>query len=98
VSARLGFVLDYSSGDCWRGWRCAAVYPLLNPDPQLAYWGASQRTDEPLVIVLLIGLAMAANYTLLGNALKPVFATTGHQLPFSEPGSSDQRRSVLAAT
>jgi hypothetical protein len=45
--------------------------------------------------VLLIGLAMAANYTLLGNALKPVFATTGH-LPFSEPGSSDRRRSVLA--
>ena len=51
-------------GDCWRGWRCAAVYLLLNPDPHLAYWGASQRTDGPLVIVLLIGLAMAANYTL----------------------------------
>jgi hypothetical protein len=29
--------------------------------------------------------------------LKPVFATTGHQLRFSEPGSSDRRRSVLAA-
>jgi hypothetical protein len=39
---------------------------------------------------------MATNYTLLGNALKPVFATTGHQLPLSEPGSSDRRRSVLA--
>jgi hypothetical protein len=25
------------------------------------------------------------------NALKPVFATTGHQLPFGEPGSSDRR-------
>jgi hypothetical protein len=33
---------------------------------------------------------MAAKYTLLGNALTPVFATTGLQLPFIEPGSSDR--------
>lgn len=51
-----------------------SVYPLLNPDPQLAYWSASQRTDEPLVIVLLIGLIMAANYMVLGDALEPAIS------------------------
>jgi hypothetical protein len=35
--ARLGFILDHSSGDCWSGWGCAAVFPLLNPDPQLIF-------------------------------------------------------------
>jgi hypothetical protein len=42
-----------------------AAQPSIRCSTQIyAYWGASQHTDEPLVIVLLIGLAMAANCTL----------------------------------